>query len=66
MSQMKKPEEPILSCEICLREMPHDLVHTHEGPDYVLHFCGLDCYRTWQKRQEAMDRQREKSPDSRP
>ena len=55
MSEKKKPEEAPLSCSICMKEMPHDLAHTHEGPDYVHHFCGLDCYRKWQEQQAAVD-----------
>ena len=52
----KTPEpEPVLSCALCMSEMPHDLAHTHEGPDYVHHFCGLDCYRKWQEQQAAVD-----------
>jgi hypothetical protein len=39
-----------------MKEMPHDLAHTLEGPDYVHHFCGLECYRKWQERQAAEDR----------
>jgi hypothetical protein len=47
--------QPPLTCEVCLKEMPHDMIHTHEGPDYVHHFCGLECYRRWQERQEQED-----------
>jgi len=50
-----EPEAP-LSCAICMQEMPHDLAHTHEGPDYVHHFCGLECYRKWQEQQAAVDK----------
>jgi hypothetical protein len=39
-----------------MKEMPHDLAHTLEGPDYVHHFCGLECYRKWQEQQAAEDR----------
>ena len=48
MSEKKAEPQPPLSCSLCMKEMPHDLVHTHEGPDYVHHFCGLECYRKWQ------------------
>lgn len=36
-----------ISCEICLKEIPADLTHSFEGPDYVHHFCGLDCLGKW-------------------
>ena len=48
-------EEAPLSCSLCMKEMPHDLSHTLEGPDYVHHFCGLECYRKWQEQQAAQD-----------
>lgn len=37
----------ILSCEVCLTEIPADLAKNFEGPDYVHHFCGLDCLEKW-------------------
>lgn len=49
-------EEPPMSCSLCMKEMPHDLAHTFEGPDYVHHFCGLECYRRWQEQQSAEDK----------
>ena len=60
----KKPEKTAdkdapLACSLCMAEMPHDLAHTHEGPDYVHHFCGLECYRKWQEQQEAVDRKQD-------
>lgn len=59
MSKKKPKEDAPLTCEICMHEMPHDLAHTLEGPDYVHHFCGLDCYRKWQEQQATVD----KKPD---
>ncbi len=44
------PEEPpLVACEICMKEIPHDVAKTFEGDEYVLHFCGLDCYRQWKQ-----------------
>ena len=56
MSDKTPEQEAPLTCSICMHEMPHDLAHTHEGPDYVHHFCGLDCYRKWQEQQAAEDK----------
>lgn len=39
----------VVSCEICLREIPESVIHSPEGPDYVHHFCGLECLHVWQK-----------------
>ena len=38
-----------LPCEVCLKEIPHSEAQTSEIDDYVLHFCGIDCYRKWQE-----------------
>lgn len=39
----------VLSCEVCLSEIPSDIAASFEGPDYVHHFCGLDCLDKWRK-----------------
>jgi len=67
----KKPEKTAdkdapLACSLCMAEMPHDLAHTHEGPDYVHHFCGLECYRKWMEKQAAEDAQEGNAPAERP
>lgn len=59
MTDKKPAAEPPLSCSLCMKEMPHDLAHTLEGPDYVHHFCGLDCYRKWQEQQAAEDEKKD-------
>ncbi len=42
-------DDAVLSCEICLSEIPASVAHSLEGPDYVHHFCGLECYERWQQ-----------------
>ncbi len=37
----------VVSCAVCLTEIPPDVALTFEGPDYVQHFCGLDCLEMW-------------------
>lgn len=39
----------VLSCEVCLKEVPGDSVNVTDAQDYVHHFCGLDCLAAWQK-----------------
>ncbi|HET9462661.1 MAG TPA: DUF3330 domain-containing protein [Thiobacillus sp.] len=39
----------VLSCEVCLKEVPADSVKVADAQDYVHHFCGLDCLEIWQK-----------------
>ena len=36
-----------VACEICLNEVPHSEAQTAEVDDYVVHFCGLECYEQW-------------------
>ena len=48
MEPRPKPEEPqTVACEVCLKEIPPSEALNAEAADYVAHFCGLDCYRTW-------------------
>lgn len=46
----------MVSCEVCLKEVPADSVNVTDAQDYVHHFCGLDCLEAWQK-QAAIRRQ---------
>jgi len=43
----------VVSCEVCLKEIPADSVRVTDAQDYVHHFCGLDCLELWRK-QAAM------------
>jgi len=40
----------VMSCEVCLQEIPADSVKQADAQDYIHHFCGLNCLETWQKR----------------
>ncbi len=40
----------VVSCEICLREIPESVAQSIEGPDYVHHFCGLECLDVWRRK----------------
>ena len=42
----KRPEE-LVSCDICLKEIPVSEAKNDEASDYVRHFCGVDCYDKW-------------------
>lgn len=39
----------VVSCSVCLAEVPVSVAESFEGPDYVQHFCGLDCLEQWRK-----------------
>ena len=57
---LKKPENPpeggLVSCKVCLKEIPRSVAKSQEGSDYVHYFCGDRCYVEWSKDQ-AEDRQ---------
>ena len=36
-----------VACEICLKEVPKSEATVPEATDYVVYFCGLDCYERW-------------------
>lgn len=49
---------PLIECEICLKEIPESAAFTAEGSEYVGHFCGIECYQEFlRKRREAVIRQ---------
>ena len=53
MNEKPVPEEPtLIDCEICFKEIPDSVAMTEEGEDYVVHFCGLDCYAAWKQKGE--------------
>jgi hypothetical protein len=43
------PEKAMVSCEVCLREVPFDQSSVVEVEDYVMYFCGLECYQAWRR-----------------
>lgn len=44
----------VVSCAVCLKEIPADSIRITDAQDYVHHFCGLDCLEIWQE-QAALD-----------
>ena len=56
MTEHDKPEETKnVECEICLKEIPKSEAKVAEATDYVVHFCGLECYDKWRKESETED-----------
>ncbi|HWR76144.1 MAG TPA: DUF3330 domain-containing protein [Thiobacillus sp.] len=53
----------VVSCEVCLKEVPADAVKVTDAQDYVHHFCGLDCLEAWQKQAGI---QQQAGPERRP
>ena len=46
-AQGKPPGIEQVACEVCMKEIPKSEAMVAEATDYVLHFCGLDCYSKW-------------------
>lgn len=53
MTTSAKPVEVVrLECEVCLREVPITEASNFEAVDYVVYFCGLECYEVWMSQEE--------------
>jgi len=48
----KAVEAELVTCEVCMKEVPKSVATVPEGTDYVVYFCGLDCHEKW-KNQHA-------------
>jgi len=48
---MHSEEPPIelvhLCCHVCQHEVPISEAVVEEATDYVIYFCGLDCFERW-------------------
>jgi len=53
---MIEPEKPAevaqVACEVCLKEVPQSEAKVDEANDYVLYFCGLECYGKWREKKQ--------------
>ncbi|MGO9444536.1 MAG: DUF3330 domain-containing protein [Thiobacillaceae bacterium] len=47
----------VLTCDMCLVELPNDAAMREEGEDYIAHFCGLDCLDQWRRQRAQAARQ---------
>lgn len=46
-----------VACATCRKDVPASAARTFEGEDYVVYFCGIDCYDRWrQRRNDSPDR----------
>jgi len=41
-----------VECEICLKEIPRSEATVDEVNDYVIYYCGLDCFHKWKQPEE--------------
>lgn len=50
MKDRPKPhQDHTIACQICLKEVPKSEAANAEADDYVLYFCGVDCYQEWRE-----------------
>lgn len=54
MNDDKKPvQDEKVECEVCLKEVPISEAKSEEATDYVVHFCGLECYEKWKQQNQV-------------
>jgi len=44
-----------VSCHICETQVPLSEAISPEGEDYMLHFCGMDCFARWYRQAYGRD-----------
>jgi len=50
---MQSPAAPLaislrlISCHVCIKEIPYSELVNEEATDYVIYYFGLDCFDTW-------------------
>ena len=53
------PKVDLVQCEVCMKEIPTSVAQSAEANDYVVYFCGLECYEDW-----AAEQIREKTQEA--
>lgn len=48
-TQINFHNKKFINCDICMKEVPAGDTRFSEIDDYVIYFCGLDCYDKWHK-----------------
>lgn len=56
----KLAQAPLVSCEVCLKEVPIAEATVPEASDYFVYFCGLECYEKWKSEGGIREAQSEK------
>lgn len=59
MTEKPIPKEPaIVTCDVCLAEIPESVAMSSEADEYTQHFCGIECYKKWRESEKP-----EKAPE---
>lgn len=53
MTHDKPVDLELIACDICLKEVPLSEATVPEATDYVVHFCGIDCYQKWKQQADT-------------
>lgn len=61
ISKDKRDKIELLSCEVCLKEVPASVAFSCEGDDYVFNFCGIECHDKWLHRNDESKNNNEDS-----
>lgn len=54
-----------IRCDVCMKEIPQSAATNAEVQDYVMHFCGLECYGQWHTEAEQKEAE-QKEQSSKP
>jgi hypothetical protein len=58
MSEKSKPVDvELVACAVCQKEIPKSAALGSESQDYVLFFCGADCFEEWSEEDMALKMQ---------
>ncbi len=57
VDKQKPTEVELVPCAVCQKEIAKSVALSSENQDYVLHFCGPDCYENWAADQMAVKMQ---------
>jgi len=56
MIEQKKIIEPEkVACEVCFKEIPLSEATSVKATDYIVYYCGLECYDKWKKQTEKTE-----------
>lgn len=53
----KRVELELVACDVCLKEIPKSDAMVPDVTDYIVHFCGLDCYEKWKNLRDKPNNQ---------
>ena len=54
---IRPAEEKKVACEICLNEVPISSAKNEEVQDYVIYFCGIECFGEWKQGEKNLEQE---------